>query len=193
MVCSREELWQEWTGSRSERREEELCRSAQSDLAHWQGQHPQRGTAKQEIELPFSVCLTPFTYWPCPSSWLLPWNPWKNYPSSSAASDHPWQTWRIIQQALASESLEVSTEEDPSPSLFLDRIDKAFCFSFDISGLMKVNFRNWMWKNKDQKLSDYTNEKTNKMDKKEEQKNTKEKKKHGQKQQKPGIPFYLLK
>ena len=96
MVCSREELWQEWTGSRSERREEELCRSAQSDLAHWQGQHPQRGTAKQEIELPFSVCLTPFTYWPCPSSWLLPWNPWKNYPSSSAASDHPWQTWRII-------------------------------------------------------------------------------------------------
>lgn len=40
MVSSREELWQEWTGSRSERRQEELCRSAQSDLAHWQGQHP---------------------------------------------------------------------------------------------------------------------------------------------------------
>lgn len=51
MVSSREELWQEWTGSRSERRQEELCRSAQSDLAHWQGQHPQRGTAKQQIEL----------------------------------------------------------------------------------------------------------------------------------------------
>jgi hypothetical protein len=42
---------------------------------------------------------------------------------------------------------------------------------------MKVIFRNWMWKNKDQKLSDYTNEKTKKMDKKEEEKNTKEK--HG--------------
>lgn len=26
-------------------------RSAQSDLAHWQGQHPKRGTAKQQIEL----------------------------------------------------------------------------------------------------------------------------------------------
>nr|QJX65553.1 hypothetical protein RF1 [Cipadessa cinerascens] len=44
--------------------------------------------------------------------------------------------------------------------LFLDRIDKAFYFSFNISALMKVIFKNWMWKNKDQKFSDYTNEKT---------------------------------
>nr|YP_009503996.1 hypothetical chloroplast RF19 [Xylocarpus moluccensis]AXA07456.1 hypothetical chloroplast RF19 [Xylocarpus moluccensis] len=44
--------------------------------------------------------------------------------------------------------------------LFLYRIDKTFYFSFNISALMKVIFRNWMWKNKDQKLSDYTHKKT---------------------------------
>nr|UCS09645.1 hypothetical protein RF1 [Dictamnus dasycarpus] len=54
--------------------------------------------------------------------------------------------------------------------LFLDRIDKAFYLSFDISGLMKVIFRNWMWKNNDQKLSDYTNEKPIKLDKKTKKK-----------------------
>nr|YP_010920612.1 Ycf1 [Philotheca gardneri]WAJ53281.1 Ycf1 [Philotheca gardneri] len=50
--------------------------------------------------------------------------------------------------------------------LFLNRIDKPFYLSFDISGLMKIIFRNWMWKNNDHKLSDYTNEKPIKLDKK---------------------------
>nr|QHE65543.1 hypothetical chloroplast RF1 [Peganum harmala]QWC55091.1 hypothetical chloroplast RF1 [Peganum nigellastrum] len=61
--------------------------------------------------------------------------------------------------------------------LFLDRIDKAFTFSFDISGLLKAIFQNWMWKNKDEKLYDYTNEKTPKIDKKEEDKREKYKRK----------------
>nr|YP_010595479.1 hypothetical protein RF1 [Buchanania latifolia]WAJ58402.1 hypothetical protein RF1 [Buchanania latifolia] len=54
--------------------------------------------------------------------------------------------------------------------LFLDRMEKPFYFSFDISGPMKVIFRNLMLKKKDQKPSDYTNEKTKKIDKKEEYK-----------------------
>nr|WEB53564.1 Ycf1 protein [Tetradium glabrifolium] len=58
--------------------------------------------------------------------------------------------------------------------LFLDRIDKPFYLSFDISGLIKVIFRNWIWKNKDEKLSDYTNEKTRKLDKKTKKKTKKE-------------------
>nr|WAJ49908.1 Ycf1 [Cyanothamnus anemonifolius] len=43
--------------------------------------------------------------------------------------------------------------------LFLNRIDKLFYLSFDIFGLIKVIFRNSMWKNNDQKFADYTNEK----------------------------------
>nr|UAV86901.1 Ycf1 [Zanthoxylum piperitum] len=58
--------------------------------------------------------------------------------------------------------------------LFLDRIDKPFYLSFDISGLMKVIFRNWIWKNNDQKLSDYTNERPIKLDKKTKKKPKKE-------------------
>nr|YP_010027695.1 Ycf1 [Zanthoxylum oxyphyllum]QOS47861.1 Ycf1 [Zanthoxylum oxyphyllum] len=58
--------------------------------------------------------------------------------------------------------------------LFLDRIDKPFYLSFDISGLMKVIFRNWMWKNNDQKLSGYTNERPRKLDKKTKKKPKKE-------------------
>nr|WIL97191.1 hypothetical chloroplast RF19 [Toxicodendron succedaneum] len=57
--------------------------------------------------------------------------------------------------------------------LFLDRIKKPFYFSFEISGPMKGIFRifrNWMWKQKDQKPSDYTNETQKKIDKKEEYK-----------------------
>nr|YP_009364815.1 hypothetical chloroplast RF1 [Citrus reticulata]YP_009988400.1 hypothetical chloroplast RF19 [Citrus sunki]YP_010235570.1 hypothetical chloroplast RF19 [Citrus x clementina]YP_010460658.1 Ycf1 protein [Citrus nobilis]YP_010460746.1 Ycf1 protein [Citrus tangerina]YP_010863538.1 hypothetical chloroplast RF1 [Citrus unshiu x Citrus sinensis]YP_010863623.1 hypothetical chloroplast RF1 [(Citrus unshiu x Citrus sinensis) x Citrus reticulata]YP_010868746.1 hypothetical chloroplast RF1 [Citrus be len=54
--------------------------------------------------------------------------------------------------------------------LFLDRIDKTLYLSFDISQLMKVILRNWMVKNKNQKLSDYTNAKTRKLDKKEKKK-----------------------
>ncbi|KAK2648713.1 hypothetical protein Ddye_016202 [Dipteronia dyeriana] len=52
--------------------------------------------------------------------------------------------------------------------LFLDRLDKPFYFSFDISELMKVIFKNWMWKQKDHKLSDSQIEKKNKMDNQEE-------------------------
>nr|QUL61490.1 hypothetical chloroplast RF19 [Nitraria sphaerocarpa] len=52
--------------------------------------------------------------------------------------------------------------------LFLDRIDKGLTFSFDISGLVKVISKNWMWKNKDEKLSDYTKKKNQKIDKKED-------------------------
>nr|BEV76968.1 Ycf1 protein [Micromelum minutum] len=54
--------------------------------------------------------------------------------------------------------------------LFLDRIDKALYLSFDISRLMKVILRNWMGKKNNQKLSDYTNAKTIKLDKKEKKK-----------------------
>nr|ARH53598.1 hypothetical chloroplast RF1 [Mangifera indica]UDP55777.1 hypothetical chloroplast RF1 [Mangifera indica]UNZ10882.1 hypothetical chloroplast RF1 [Mangifera indica]WNX93233.1 hypothetical chloroplast RF19 [Mangifera indica] len=57
--------------------------------------------------------------------------------------------------------------------LFLDRIKKLFYFSFEISGpingIFRI-FRNWMWKQKDQKQSDYTNEMKNQIDKKEEYK-----------------------
>uniref|UniRef100_UPI0030FE7DE4 Ycf1 protein n=1 Tax=Simarouba versicolor TaxID=459157 RepID=UPI0030FE7DE4 len=65
--------------------------------------------------------------------------------------------------------------------LFLDRIKKAFYFYFDISSLMKVIFRNWMWQNKDQKLSDYRNEKTKKIDKKEKEEDKREKYKRQEK------------
>nr|YP_009891228.1 Ycf1.2 [Akania lucens]QKK37601.1 Ycf1.2 [Akania lucens] len=59
--------------------------------------------------------------------------------------------------------------------LFLDRIDKPLYFSFDISGRMKLIFRNWMWKNKEKNISDYnyTEEKTKKVEKKEEDKREK--------------------
>nr|YP_009485988.1 Ycf1 [Bretschneidera sinensis]AWA25593.1 Ycf1 [Bretschneidera sinensis]URF21803.1 Ycf1 [Bretschneidera sinensis]URF21889.1 Ycf1 [Bretschneidera sinensis]URF21975.1 Ycf1 [Bretschneidera sinensis]URF22061.1 Ycf1 [Bretschneidera sinensis] len=59
--------------------------------------------------------------------------------------------------------------------LFLDRIDKPLYFSFDISGRMKLIFRNWMWKNKEKSISDYnyTEEKTKKVEKKEEDKREK--------------------
>nr|UQK92889.1 hypothetical chloroplast RF1 [Dipentodon sinicus] len=57
--------------------------------------------------------------------------------------------------------------------LFLDRIDKPFFLSFDISGRIKLIFRNWMWKNKESKISDYTEEKTKKIKKKEEDKREK--------------------
>nr|YP_009460130.1 hypothetical chloroplast RF1 [Tapiscia sinensis]AUT81269.1 hypothetical chloroplast RF1 [Tapiscia sinensis] len=46
--------------------------------------------------------------------------------------------------------------------LFLDRLDKPLFFSFDISG--------WMWKNKESQISDYTEEKTKKIEKQEEDK-----------------------
>nr|YP_010919995.1 Ycf1 [Neoschmidia pallida]YP_010920006.1 Ycf1 [Neoschmidia pallida]WAJ52415.1 Ycf1 [Neoschmidia pallida]WAJ52416.1 Ycf1 [Neoschmidia pallida] len=58
--------------------------------------------------------------------------------------------------------------------LFLNRIKKPFYLSFDISGLMKVIFRNWMWKNNDHKFADYANEKPRKLDKKKKKKTKKE-------------------
>nr|YP_010275448.1 hypothetical chloroplast RF19 [Loropetalum chinense]UJV34341.1 hypothetical chloroplast RF19 [Loropetalum chinense] len=59
--------------------------------------------------------------------------------------------------------------------LFLDRIDKPPFFSFDISGLMKLIFRNWMGKNRKLKISDYAKEETKEGDKKEEEKNEEDK------------------
>nr|WAJ53714.1 Ycf1 [Philotheca spicata] len=58
--------------------------------------------------------------------------------------------------------------------LFLNRIDKPFYLFFDISGPIKVIFRNWMWKNNDHKFYDYTNEKPRKLDKKKKKKPKKE-------------------
>ncbi|MBY3556092.1 hypothetical protein HGI15_22420, partial [Modestobacter lapidis] len=54
--------------------------------------------------------------------------------------------------------------------LFLDRIDKSPFFSFDISGLRKLIFRNWMGKNTELKISDYAKEGTKEREKKEEDK-----------------------
>nr|YP_010689470.1 hypothetical chloroplast RF1 [Corylopsis yunnanensis]WBR74487.1 hypothetical chloroplast RF1 [Corylopsis yunnanensis] len=59
--------------------------------------------------------------------------------------------------------------------LFLDRIDKPPFFSFDISGLMKLIFRNWMGKNTEFQISDYAKEETKERDKKEEDKNEEDK------------------
>nr|UFJ43525.1 hypothetical chloroplast RF1 [Koelreuteria bipinnata] len=61
--------------------------------------------------------------------------------------------------------------------LFLDRTGNPFYFSFDIYEMMKVIFKSWMGKQKDQKFSGYTNKKTKKMDKQEEDKREKYKKK----------------
>ena len=89
MVSSREELWQEWTGSRSERGQEEV---GPLSLIWLTGRDKTLKEGLESKRFVFSVCLTPLTYWPCPSSWFLPWI---HSPSSSAASDHPWQTWRL--------------------------------------------------------------------------------------------------
>nr|WEQ71560.1 hypothetical chloroplast RF1 [Brucea javanica] len=65
--------------------------------------------------------------------------------------------------------------------LFLDRIEKSFYFSFDISSLMNVIFLNWMWQNKDQKLSDYRNSKTKQINKKEKEEDKRKKYKRQEK------------
>nr|YP_009419549.1 hypothetical chloroplast RF1 [Sladenia celastrifolia]ASM46141.1 hypothetical chloroplast RF1 [Sladenia celastrifolia] len=56
--------------------------------------------------------------------------------------------------------------------LFLDRISKSRLFSFDISGLMKQIFRNWIGREEELKILDYTEEekKEREKDKKEENK-----------------------
>ncbi|KAK8305856.1 hypothetical protein V6Z12_D03G089900 [Gossypium hirsutum] len=48
--------------------------------------------------------------------------------------------------------------------LFLDRVDKPLFFSFDISGPLKRISRNWICKNKESKISDYTEKKIEKKD-----------------------------
>lgn len=57
--------------------------------------------------------------------------------------------------------------------LFLDRIDKPLFFSFDISGPMKLISRNWISKNKESQISNYTEKKTKKIEKKDEYKREK--------------------
>nr|YP_009993634.1 hypothetical chloroplast RF19 [Gonystylus affinis]YP_009993655.1 hypothetical chloroplast RF19 [Gonystylus affinis]QNO35384.1 hypothetical chloroplast RF19 [Gonystylus affinis]QNO35405.1 hypothetical chloroplast RF19 [Gonystylus affinis] len=57
--------------------------------------------------------------------------------------------------------------------LFLDRIAKPIFFSFDIFGRMKRILKNLMCKNKELQISDYTEEKTTKIEKKEEDKRKK--------------------
>nr|YP_009265742.1 hypothetical chloroplast RF1 [Maranthes gabunensis]ANJ19972.1 hypothetical chloroplast RF1 [Maranthes gabunensis] len=61
--------------------------------------------------------------------------------------------------------------------LFLDRLKNFLFFSFDISELMKIIFRNWMCKNKEFTISDstYNGEKTNKNEKKEKDKRDEDK------------------
>nr|YP_010389217.1 hypothetical chloroplast RF1 [Allophylus viridis]UPQ44538.1 hypothetical chloroplast RF1 [Allophylus viridis] len=84
--------------------------------------------------------------------------------SSMRAQRRKTLTWELFQA-------------NPHSFIFLDRIDKPFYFSFDIAELMKVIFKNWMWKQKDQKLSDYTNQKKKKMNNQGESKRKKYKKK----------------
>nr|YP_008994344.1 hypothetical chloroplast RF19 [Melianthus villosus]AGS13063.1 hypothetical chloroplast RF19 [Melianthus villosus] len=67
-------------------------------------------------------------------------------------------TWELVQTNVHS-------------PLFLDRIEKPLFFLFDISGMMKLIFRNWIGKNTKFKFSDYTEKKT-----KEHQKNEEDKK-----------------
>nr|YP_010389391.1 hypothetical chloroplast RF1 [Harpullia cupanioides]UPQ44712.1 hypothetical chloroplast RF1 [Harpullia cupanioides] len=82
--------------------------------------------------------------------------------SSMRAQRRKTVTWELFQASIHS-------------PFFLDRIDKPL--SFDISELMKVIFRNWMWEQKDQKFSDYTTEKTKKMDNQGQDKREKYKRK----------------
>nr|ATG87797.1 hypothetical chloroplast RF19 [Diospyros sp. 'deyangshi'] len=66
--------------------------------------------------------------------------------------------------------------------LFLDRIDKSPLFSFDISGLMKLIFRNWIGKGVELQISDYTEEEI-----KEGEKGEKDKKEETQRKDKVRI------
>nr|QWK46971.1 hypothetical protein RF1 [Ampelocera longissima] len=53
--------------------------------------------------------------------------------------------------------------------LFLDRIDKDAFLNFDISEPIKRILKNWVWKNTEFKISDYTEKKTKESDKKKEE------------------------
>nr|YP_010339914.1 Ycf1 protein [Exochorda racemosa]UOA66131.1 Ycf1 protein [Exochorda racemosa] len=65
-------------------------------------------------------------------------------------------TWKIFQANVHS-------------PLFLDRLDKSFFFFFFIYKKMKIIFRNWMWKNTEFTISDYTEKKTKQSEKKKEE------------------------
>nr|YP_010439720.1 Ycf1 protein [Viola betonicifolia]UTC33657.1 Ycf1 protein [Viola betonicifolia]UXO95085.1 Ycf1 protein [Viola betonicifolia] len=67
--------------------------------------------------------------------------------------------------------------------LFLERLDKFLLFSFDISELMKIVFRNWICKNTEFAISDYTytEDKTKENEKKEENQTKREKDKREEK------------
>nr|YP_009775918.1 hypothetical chloroplast RF1 [Euonymus szechuanensis]QJA16291.1 hypothetical chloroplast RF1 [Euonymus szechuanensis] len=54
--------------------------------------------------------------------------------------------------------------------LFLDRLDKSLLFSFDISQMIKIMFINFICKNREFVISDYTEERIQKSDKKEKDK-----------------------
>ena len=60
--------------------------------------------------------------------------------------------------------------------LFLDRVDKPLFFSFDISGPMKLISRNWICKNKESQISDYTEKKIEKKDEDKREKYKREEK-----------------
>nr|YP_009731910.1 hypothetical chloroplast RF19 [Diospyros celebica]QHR85910.1 hypothetical chloroplast RF19 [Diospyros celebica] len=66
--------------------------------------------------------------------------------------------------------------------LFLDRVDKSPLFSFDISGLIKLIFRNWIGKGVELQISDYTEEEI-----KEGEKGEKDKKEESQRKDKVRI------
>nr|YP_010997394.1 hypothetical protein RF1 [Darlingtonia californica]UZS76920.1 hypothetical protein RF1 [Darlingtonia californica] len=61
--------------------------------------------------------------------------------------------------------------------LFLDRIDKSRLFSFDISGLMKLIFRNWIEKRAEFKISDSIEEEIKEGEKREKDKKDENKRK----------------
>ncbi|KAG8481802.1 hypothetical protein CXB51_026421 [Gossypium anomalum] len=60
--------------------------------------------------------------------------------------------------------------------LFLDRVDKPLFFSFDISGPLKRISQNWICKNKESKISDYTEKKIEKKDEAKREKYKREEK-----------------
>ena len=60
--------------------------------------------------------------------------------------------------------------------LFLDRVDKPLFFSFDISGPMKLISRNWICKNKESQIFDYTEKKIEKKDEDKREKYKREEK-----------------
>nr|QXO89974.1 Ycf1 [Erythrostemon pannosus] len=68
-------------------------------------------------------------------------------------------TWKLFQASAHS-------------PLFLDKVDKPSFFSFDIFKPMRIFFlfKNWMWKNTELKISDYIEEKTKEIKKKDEEK-----------------------